>query len=273
MDINKTQINPLTGISALLITFVIGSFLYSGSPAVEFAVIAAGLAVSSLGVLRICANCGLRVIVCFAAGILFAFSPYMTQLAILNPYAPLIAAAGIWALIPWVGSMTKEHGVLGLSFVLIALPGAVFAALFTLLANPQAMDAIGVNTCFPLPVSEPPYPVLAGLSEMEYAGKIPVAASYLMLLFAIPGLFRLNLETALVCIIAAVLTVPAFDKPFFDIPPAIWAIYPILAISILSANGVGILADFFETRRRIRPIWIFIVPILEVLALAYIMTY
>ncbi len=273
MDINKTQINPLTGISSLLTTFLIGSFLYSGSPAVEFAVIAAGLAISSLGVLRICANCGLSVIVCFAAGILFAFSPFMTQLAILNPYAPLIAAAGIWALIPWVGSMAKEHGVLGLSFVLIALPAAIFAAIFTLLASPQAMDAVGMNTCFPLPVSEPPYPAFVRLGEMEYAGKIPVAASWLMLFFAIVGLFRLNLETTLACIIAAVLAVPAFDKSFFDIPPAIWAIYPILAISILAANGVGLLADLSEHRYHIRPIWIFIVPILEVLAIAYIMTY
>jgi len=267
------ELNPVLGLSVLFLTFLVGAFLYSGRPVVDFAVIAAGLAISSLGVLRICVNCGLGIVTCCAAAALFVFSPYMTQLAILNPFAPLIAAAGIWSLIPWVGSMAKDNGKFGLSFIMIVLPGVVFAALFTFFSNPLAMDAAGLKTFFPLPVSEHPYPAFAQLSEIKYTGRLPVAVSYLMLLFAIPGLLRLNLETALVCIIAGIFTVPALDMPFFEIPPAIWAIYPILAIAILSANGIGILADYIEQRYLIRPVWIFAVPVLEVLVLAYILTY
>lgn len=273
VDIKPTQPSSPYGLWVFLITVAIGGFIWSGRSIYDCVLITGGSALTAWGVWLVCQFCRMQNIVSTATAIIFTFSPYITQLAVLNPFLPLIIAAGIWAMIPWVSCLSDESNLFNISFVLVLLPPALFVVLFSLLANPSFMDSLSLATFFPLPISEQPFPSLAKFSAPSYSEGIPVAASYAMLIFCVPGLVRLPFVAVLVCLFCGFITFGAFEKPILQTPPAIWAIFSILAISILSANGIGNVAKILEKITRIRRFWIFAIAMVEIFVIAYILTY
>ncbi|MFI4911768.1 MAG: hypothetical protein ACIAQZ_08905 [Sedimentisphaeraceae bacterium JB056] len=255
------------------ISTTISVFLYSGRNIIDCSLISVGIAVMSLAMLNICIACNMGALASSAAAMMLAFSPFTTELAILNPALPLISGAGIFGLSLWMRSLCFGHGRFNPSFLLIILPPLLWGVTFSLLANPDFMSKIDINTFFPMPVSEQPYPALAAVKASMYRDGLPVSVGYLMLILIVPGILKLNFNALLFAAVSILFTIPCFDKPLFDIPPGIWAVYSVAAISMLAANGIKNIADWIEGHFRIRPFWIIIIPVLEVLVIAYIMTY
>jgi hypothetical protein len=208
-----------------------------------------------------------------AAAFMLAFSPFITELAILNPALPLISGGGLFAFSLWVRSLAWTSGRLNAGFLFIVLPAILWAVVFSLLANPAFMSELGFKTFYPMPVSERPYPALAAVTASMYKTGLPVAAGYLMLLLVIPGMWKLSYNSLLVCGAALIFAIPCFDKSLFEIPPGMWAVFPMAGFSLLAANGAANAASLIEDKYHIRPFWIMIIPVAEVLGISYIMTY
>lgn len=258
---------------SVIFSAVIAAFIYSGREVNDCIVVSFGIALIALAMYSICINCGFKPLPSSMAAIMISFCPYITELTTLNPALPLITAAGILAFSLWVRSLSFFSGNFSPSFILILLAPALWTIAFYLMANPNFMSMLDLKTFFPMPISEHPFPSFATFNASTYPNGFPVAVGYITLIFSVAGLYKLNFNAILTCITAAMFTIPALDKAIFQTPPGIWAIFPVLAISLLAANGMVNIAAFIENRFRIRPFWIMIIPVAEVLIISYIMTF
>jgi hypothetical protein len=257
----------------IVITAVIAVFVYSGRNAIHCTAISLGIAAISLSTYNICRDCQLAPLACAAAALMLAFSPFITEAAILHPALPLIIAAGLFAFSLWVRSLTGAADTLKPGFLLILTVPLIWGGIFSLIADPDFMSLIGFKTLFPMPVTESPYPAFAAVNASMYQNGMPVAVGYLTVLLAAAGIWKLSLNAVFTIAAAFLLAIPCFDAPLLNTPPAIWAVFPVAAITIAAANAASNLAALLNKRYRIRPFWIVSIPIAEVVVISYIMTY
>ena len=269
ITIPKTRLQML--LTAVL-TAAVAAFLYSARPLGDCIIISVGISLAAAAIFNICQACGQGSLVSITAALLLAFSPFMTEIAILNSYLPIISAVAFWAFSLWVRALCTHNTKLWLPLMAIAAP-ATLLAFFYCLANPVIMDTIGFSTSFPMPTTERPYFAFAKLSASSYDKGFPIAVGYLTLLLAPFGLYKLELNSALTLATALLFAAAGLDKPLFDTPPAIWAIFAVFIASLLAARCAANIGFFMENRFQMRPFWLSVLPILETITITYLITY
>ena len=254
------------------LTAVLAAFLYSARPLGDCIIISVGISLAAAAIFNICQACEQGNLTSITAALLLAFSPFMTEIAILNPYLPIISAIAFWAFSLWVRALFAHNAKFWLPVAAIAAPISLLA-IFYCLANPTIMNTIGFSTSFPMPTTERPYFAFAKISASSYDKGFPVAVGYLTLLLAPFGLYKLNLNTALALATAGLFAVAGLDKPLLNTPPAIWAIFAVFIASFLAARTAANIGLFMENRFQVRPFWLSVLPILETITITYLITY
>jgi hypothetical protein len=255
------------------ITAALAAFIYSGRSATDCAFITVGISSTAAVMYCICRYCRLSGLASMTAATILALCPYMTELASLNPALPLITASAAFAFCIWVAVLCMPGSKLWQSAAAIAAAPVLLVLIFQILASPDIMGLFGLDTVFPMPISERAYLSAASIRPSAYNQGLPVSVGYLTLIIAPIGIYRLGLNGLLTAAAGFLFIIAVLDKPIFQTPPAIWAIFPIISITMMAANATEKIALLIENRFQLRPIWIMIIPVVEVVFITYAMTY
>ncbi len=269
---NAGSFSIKSGCSAAFVAAA-SAFIYSGRPLFDCASVTIGVTLMALAMINLCFACGFTASASSAAAIMLAFCPYTTELALLNPSLPIIAAGSILCFSVWARALSYTNKSFNAGFLLILLPGLFWAAVFNALASPAFMDLFNAKTYYPLPLTEQPHPAAAYLNSPASAGELTAAVGWLILPAAIAALYKLNTNALIFATTAAAFALPAFDKSIMQIPPGIWLTIPATALMLLAAKGAENIAEFMERRFRVRKFWIISIPPAEAVIITYIMTY
>jgi len=178
------------------------------------------------------------------AGAVYGFGPFALSFEMFHPFAGLSFAMVPWLLLPavyWHKGKTPDAFRFSVRALLTLLPFAGIVLLFWITAQPWT----GPVFMIPKELSMTAKDFVDLIFPLRRSGSIvPFGLYHCPLVFALMGVFvYVKLQRIALLIPIAAGLVLAFWEPVFQVPPIVWAAFPILFLSLLC--GLGFQAFLF----------------------------